>query len=86
MHKNCYRSYLIYEKQTEFEQPVGLVFSVRQLADWLGVSEREASRIASGKAEHREFGLFVDELTPEERGQYTATTAPSYHLSQRAKK
>lgn len=78
------RSYLIYERNAPEQLPVFLAFSVRELAEWLGVTKRHAFRLLRGECSHPQYDIFVDEFDPtEEEGQYTATTAPSYHLSQR---
>ena len=75
------RTYLIYEKKTVEQLPVFLAESVRELAEFLQVSKRHAFRLLSGENSHPLYEIFVDDEVTEE-GQYTATTAPSYHLTQ----
>lgn len=63
------KSYLIYEKETVFEMPVALCYTVREVAAFLGVSLREAFRIIGGYSSNARFGVFVDVYDPEEEGQ-----------------
>lgn len=72
------RSYLIYERKTPEQLPIFLALSVRELAEWLGVTKRHAFRLLRGECSHPQYDIFVDEFDPtgEEGGIYTATICP----------
>ena len=79
------RSYLIYERNTAEQLPVAIAFSVRELAEWLGVSKRQAFRILCGDCEHPLYGVYVDVYCEEEEGGiYTATICPPSTVDSKA--
>lgn len=78
------RSYLIYEKRTSVQLPVAICYTVKECADFIGVSLVHAFRLVAGLHSNPDYGIFVDEYDPtedEDEGRCTATICPPCPLS-----
>lgn len=58
--------YLVYEKRTPFELPLGVFDTLAEAARFMGVSWRHARYIATGERTSSDFGIFVDEVADDE--------------------
>lgn len=52
------KSYLIYERRTVEQLPVGIFDTVREAARFLGVSRQEFYNILAEKHKHKVYGIF----------------------------
>lgn len=55
--------YLVYEKRTPAELPLGVFSNVPSLARFIGVTREHAYQIISGKKTNPYYGVYVDEVT-----------------------
>ena len=56
------KSYLVYEKRTPFELPLGVFDTLAEAARFMGMSWQGAWYIATGKRTSPDYGIFVDEV------------------------
>lgn len=53
--------YLVYEKRTPFEMPLGVFPTLAEAARFMGMSLRNAFYILKGERTSPYYGIFVDE-------------------------
>lgn len=58
--------YLVYEKRTPFELPLGVFDTLAEAARFMGMSWQGAWYIAKGKRTSPDYGIFIDEVAENE--------------------
>jgi hypothetical protein len=58
--------YLVYEKRTPYQLPLGVFDTLAEAARFMGVSWRYARYIATGERTSTNFGIFIDEVAKSE--------------------